>query len=293
MSRQPHRHLGFTLVEILVAVTVLSILAGMLVVGLFPMMNRAKEMAITVEMKNIEQGIEMFKSKYGFYPPSFKQFYGPTMTSDVQRVALMRQYINRISPNHSEDVATWWNTVGQHIDYRRGEDLVFWLTGLFKNKQYPLTRDNLIRPAFGVVPSDNNFTQSAMVAADDRDIFYDFKSERLSWDPARQLVVSYHQDTDFQPGSTNFFYVDSFSYSLFAANEKFGPWFKTTPAGIEFMNARSFQLTAPGLDKKYSEANATERPGGLNVKQLPLADYDNITNFAEGRLSAYADSLPD
>ena len=64
---------GFTLTEIMVAITVMAILAGMLMAAVIPAMSAARRTAILMEMKQIEQSLENFKTHHGFYPPSWAQ----------------------------------------------------------------------------------------------------------------------------------------------------------------------------------------------------------------------------
>ena len=62
---------GFTLTELMVAITVMAILAGMLMAAVIPAMSSARRTAILMEMKQIEQSLENFKTHHGFYPPSW------------------------------------------------------------------------------------------------------------------------------------------------------------------------------------------------------------------------------
>lgn len=132
---------GFTLVELLVVIAIIGVLVGMLAVGIGPVLTRVHEGAVTAEMGQIELAIESFKNKHGFYPPNFNANGGINAAAD------MLPYLNKLSPNHRENtnfpgtttnrLQTWWNAIGQHLDNR--SSLVFWLTGLSPNKQFPIT----------------------------------------------------------------------------------------------------------------------------------------------------------
>ena len=64
---------GFTVVEVLVAITIIAILAAILTPVVGSALRRANEFAIESEMSQLDLAIEHFKSDNGFYPPSFGQ----------------------------------------------------------------------------------------------------------------------------------------------------------------------------------------------------------------------------
>ena len=132
------QRVGFTLVELLVVIAIIGILVSLLAVAIQPVLRRARETAITVEMKQIELSVENFNNKYGFYPPSFT---GLNTANDLL------PFLNKLSPNHRElnplfpgglsRLEIWWNAIGSNL--RDRESLVFWLSGLSSNKQFPIT----------------------------------------------------------------------------------------------------------------------------------------------------------
>ena len=63
---------GFTVVEILVVITVIAILAAMLIPVVGGAMRRANEFAIQSEMTQLDMAIEQFKNDNGFYPTQFQ-----------------------------------------------------------------------------------------------------------------------------------------------------------------------------------------------------------------------------
>jgi prepilin-type N-terminal cleavage/methylation domain-containing protein len=313
MNRQPNTRYGFSLVEILVAITVIAILGGMLMAGLFPVLRRAREAATFTELKQIETSIENFKTKYGFYPPSFIQFHN---LDAVGKTALMRRYLNRISPNHQESdarIQAWFAACGNNINPNLGQDITFWLSGLFKNKQFPLTGSaaGAIAPAFSVPATANDL----------REIFYEFKPERL-FDSAgtlppvtTALVAGFSQlDNVVSP----LVYIDSANYTtevtgtstLNTSNwpasrrRNVGYFRRVAPANVldvnpialadlnantvAFENPTTFQLFFSGTD---TTCGNTDCVSGFNIRNMPAVDSDNIANFANGRMDAYANSL--
>ncbi|MEQ1902822.1 MAG: type II secretion system protein [Pirellulaceae bacterium] len=133
---------GFTLIELLVTISIIAILASLATWGSMRAYTRAQEFRIEQENSQIALALEAFKTKYGFYPPSGFNYVGATVNDFIP-------YLNRLSPNHGEladadgmaggprRIDIWWNDVGQYLNPETS--LAFWLSGIAKNKQYPLT----------------------------------------------------------------------------------------------------------------------------------------------------------
>ena len=62
------RREGFTLIEIMVVIVILGLLAAVVVPKLVGRTEEAKRTQARVQMKNIEQALELFKLDNGFYP---------------------------------------------------------------------------------------------------------------------------------------------------------------------------------------------------------------------------------
>lgn len=317
--RQRIRH-AFTLVELLVVIAIIGILVGMLSVAVGPAITRAREAAVVTEMKQMELKLEDFKTQNGFYPPTFSAFNrNPNME------AQLLPFLNKLSPNHSEGEAMpgapvsrlryWWNNVGRHLD--DSSSLVFWLSGLSKNKQYPVT--------FGL-PADTSGNPQLMVAynanlttannkpvnstggeiSPERESAYDFRGGQLltglNGDSQRSFVTPLNPESDdyattttaLQPGVAvytqaygdqsgvlTFFYRHAGFYNGGTPNNDLDDAYHTgSIAGnnLEYVNPASFQLISYGMDGKAF-------PSSLN--NLTGTNRDNLTNFANGRLEVY------
>jgi prepilin-type N-terminal cleavage/methylation domain-containing protein len=289
---------GFSLIELLVVIVIIGILVGLLVPGVMTAYRRSQEFAIEQEVNQLSLAIEAFKTKYGFYPPDF------TRITDVNQFI---PYLNRIAPNHSEsaNLTTWWTQVGSKLNAAGPQSsYVFWLSGLAKNKQYPLT-GNTGNP----LPAYN-------VGTVEREVFFDFKSERLYYPldlpsspagpyPTTMTTVITVQNPNRLVGELikNSYSPMIATYSQFSGNcQPFvffelksltvlpAPSFVNTSNalynlapynnGSEFFNKDKFQLIAPGMDSLFS-ATSTNNP---NIGNCNPRERDNITNFSEGRL---------
>jgi prepilin-type N-terminal cleavage/methylation domain-containing protein len=131
---------GFTLVELLVVIAIIAILAGLGVPALMRALRTANEMTIKTTVSELDKAVNSFKTKHGFFPPDFTR---------IQSANQFLNFINRYAPNNSEQtqaagfppgvrrIDVWWSQVGQYLGPESA--LPFWLSGLAKNKQFPLT----------------------------------------------------------------------------------------------------------------------------------------------------------
>jgi prepilin-type N-terminal cleavage/methylation domain-containing protein len=185
--------LGFTLVELLIVITVIGILVGLLLPAINGAMSSARELAMRTEMVQIEQAVESFRTEYGFYPPSFEQFNrSPAGGVGHPGLSAFLRYLNRIAPSHQEStvfpdvgsgvggvrIVAWWNKIGRHLDDQ--SSLVFWLSGLCKSKQFPITggSDGLIEPFNG--PAQFIATPSGPIEIE-RDVRFEFQPGQLTY----------------------------------------------------------------------------------------------------------------
>jgi general secretion pathway protein G len=67
---RPRRGRGFTLVEVLIVITVIAILAVMVVPRLLAAARRAKEAQLRGNVKQLRDGIERFEATNAAWPPS-------------------------------------------------------------------------------------------------------------------------------------------------------------------------------------------------------------------------------
>jgi prepilin-type N-terminal cleavage/methylation domain-containing protein len=86
------RRPAFTLVELLVVIAILGILAGLLYAGIQAVWRKKPMVTTTTEIREMVEGLEAFKAKYGVYPPSY-------LSVDAQTTA---QSVNKLGPNSAK-----------------------------------------------------------------------------------------------------------------------------------------------------------------------------------------------
>ncbi|MEL6106650.1 MAG: type II secretion system protein [Planctomycetota bacterium] len=65
---------GFTLVELLVVITIIGVIAGLAIPAIGAVRKRVIKAAMSAELNVIEQGFDAYKTKYGDYPPDFSDW---------------------------------------------------------------------------------------------------------------------------------------------------------------------------------------------------------------------------
>ncbi len=292
---------GFTLTELLVAITVLAILAGFLVPALMGALLSARESTVVFEMKQMELAIEQFKNDHGFYPPTIDA-PGPSdpaagTGAAIQNLAQFQQYLNKIAPQNAENAASfpgssnsrlvdWWINVGSKLD--ETTSLQFWLSGLCKNKQFPLTGGVNVDATGGTTGvmticgfgadqySDGTPFPAGVVVQ--RENYFEFKDKQLAA-AAGGATASYQQAYGATDGDLRFRYLDYKSFS-FSDGSPRAYCDGVDSSGLPlYLNQKKYQLVTFGRDGL---------PGaGGDVSNSGAQGADNICNFVEGRLEKY------
>jgi prepilin-type N-terminal cleavage/methylation domain-containing protein len=137
---------GFTLVEILVVITIIGILAGIAIPAIVRARTTANTAFLRNECANFEQAIEAYRLKYGDYPPDFSDW--PLAQRHYSRIFpeildSELELLYRLSDNAADDLSVddsasrGTTFVPALLD--RAEALVWAVGGFSANPQRPFT----------------------------------------------------------------------------------------------------------------------------------------------------------
>lgn len=189
--RHPRQASGFTLVEMLTVIAIITLLIGILVPSLTAARNQATRAAVKAQINSIVTGSELFRNEENEYPKSNPYTFGPIGDAAAQTTAINQWEVNGLSGAHLiVDAMIGRDTLG--YDPRPGTGAggsvdSRWFTGVGPDNQPRFRRNPYVRPegislatadkpvqdAFGTYPNQNvMFPQ--LDAADVRvPVFYD------------------------------------------------------------------------------------------------------------------------
>lgn len=138
-QRGKRKH-GFTLVELLVVIVIIAILAGLATPAIMIAFRKVKVTAMALEVNNLAQGIEVYRNRYGEYPPDFSD--KRAVIRHLDRIFPRRQEVRNLTELQDTFINKWGlrgpdDNGGLFPD----QALVFWLRGFFKDQEFPISGD--------------------------------------------------------------------------------------------------------------------------------------------------------
>jgi prepilin-type N-terminal cleavage/methylation domain-containing protein len=269
---------GFTLVELLVVLTIIGLLMAILVPTVFNVLYKAKNTRISMEIASLSQAIEAYKLDAGDYPPNFSDW-------NVVRRHILKRWqqlptaqVNNFKALCHASAFTMPDTApsgSKPID--PAEALVFWLGGqstnggLKANDVMPLSATGEPKQYFSFdqarftdVDSDGWAEYAAPACMNAPYVYFDARS-----------YATYYPTGGAQEYKPT---VDS------SARGTPRPAQAVSPTGT-YVNPTTYQILAAGQDGHFGV-------GGQVFPDGPYAgtDSDNIANYSEGR--TLQDSVP-
>jgi prepilin-type N-terminal cleavage/methylation domain-containing protein len=98
-SRSPS---GFTLVEMLVVITIIGILAALVTAAVMMALRRGRIASQVTEIRQLEAAVEAYKQKYGEYPPDFTGI--SSSSTDAQNAVL--RHLAKVFPRYQPGIST-------------------------------------------------------------------------------------------------------------------------------------------------------------------------------------------
>jgi prepilin-type N-terminal cleavage/methylation domain-containing protein len=139
---------GFTLVEVLVVITIVGILASFITVGAIGALKHTRRSEIKQEIDRLDTALELLKSKYGEYPPNLQTILPVHVDGAYKN---FKRYLKLVAPRHREPdellaaIVGIWAVDQQHFPKAHNggvtaaEDIVFWLGGFSDDPNYPIS----------------------------------------------------------------------------------------------------------------------------------------------------------
>lgn len=314
-TQTPRARHGFTVIEILVVMTIIAILAGLLLVGVQAALSSGKRAVVTMNLNQLENALNIYKNKYGDFPPSHG--FTNNNLNAIHFTQHMRKAHKMISPPATiviTDLSSTAQNSGtstlEFEDMQAPEALVFYLGGMPAWGVDPQGRDAVNMKGLSRQPQnpfDRNATQRTEVLVDfvqmgellDKD---GDKWPELYLDGADAPVVyfkggQYSARIDPSDPSSN---IETQVY-VSAINPQ---WGSAAPYALqdmvdandkgEWLNGSGVQLIHCGSDNVYdvdptiaASLPLTQYrvlPFGANVRP---GELDNQTNFADGVLENF------
>jgi len=294
------RKQGFTLVELLVVITIIGILAGLTLYAVGRVMPSIQDSVVRIEIRNIGQALENYKQEKGAYPPDMNTVINPinataTDPENLARVNLINRHLSKLFPQRvaSEDVptaaltATYANGAANRTrliaagnefnivntaapagslelyELEPHEVFVLFLMGFSPDVERPLTGSGERQRLF-------EFDQARLID-EDNDGWWSYKPDynesEIVYFESKSYATFNPSTFDFSAGSGSIAEVDfNDPATPSLATGQVRPYARFSANGVaEFVNPKSFQLITAGRDGNFGSYTA----GAIELKFYP------------------------
>lgn len=180
---------AFTLVELLVVITIIGILVALITAAAAGALKRGRQAQIKTELDQIAMAIETYKNDKGSYPPNCQVdgLSGANNPIDESQVLIdLKRHFKQAFPRHRESDELIAALAGLRKDgtmltgseqlqggMSAGEAIVFWLGGFSADPKYPISGEG--GPSYAIPGSSPNRELDTL----SRKWIFPFKVERL------------------------------------------------------------------------------------------------------------------
>lgn len=296
-----HNHnAGFTLVEILVVIAIIGLLAGISLVALRAARTFVGASTVRHRLDDIGQGLEMYKQKYGEYPPDC------TATKDEIRRHILKRWPKTLKAGtvrEMTDIA--YQLSGCNVDYepefypdpgdlgvdespypqRNGAPAwaaLFWLAGP-DGEGFSQDEERPIKSLYEIYRDESDGTPDSR----------ETPMIELSYDSDGTGGGNWNREIGLMFNGLPIVYFKSKGKAQYDGRDLHGAWGNSVAAPYmkngAWYNPDSFQLIYPGEDGDFgADVDAHEGHDDAHPRDLgdpttiSPADRDNITNFTDG-----------
>jgi len=283
---------GFSLIELLVAITIIAILMALILPAIAGARARAQVAQVTSDITQLDSAIAKFKSVYNVEPPS--SLYIPPAGDASKWPAADRSKVRAIWPQFNFNTNGGLANAAKDFHLNGAECLVFFLGGLEVTASDPPT----------VIGFSKDPRSPWQAAGTNREgPFFEFANERFT-DVDNDGLLEY---MDGLPGQTTpYLYLSSqgrnykrtnAAGSGLSAQDDFdvfgGPAnakdlqsvYLKTSAPPQAHNNNGYQIISPGRDGIYGTGGVFKDSETLKNDGNRQPELDNITNFSGGQLA--------
>jgi len=218
---------AFTLVELLVVITIIGILAGLITNAAIKALENAKRAAIIIELKNIGGAMDDLKNDLGAYPPNgmnndairfAENDYVRMFKKAFPRSQEPPELINALASMTTMGLSSFpggaYNVTRPQMQdgslegggLTGAEALYFWLGGFSSDVAYPISGPG--GPSFADGPDGNNTLDPTDEVLEDRNLRYEFDLGRLFprntngvFDDTNARFITYNDPRVSPPGT--------------------------------------------------------------------------------------------
>lgn len=278
----PGTRSGFTLLELLAVVAIISILVALILPALSGVRRRAAVTAIQAELRQMDQAITMFESRYGGMPASNLVIPAVGGTWDVKSRAIVRGYWPQFNFATNGGLG---NSDAIHLN--GAECLVFFLGGVRGG-----TTDAPILAGFSKDPatpwiadpnSDGPLFEFDLgrISDVDGDGWYEYLAETDSALPILFLSSrgKRYDTVNETETSSDPYPNDDYDVLPEADRDRNLQSAYFDSSGSKPVRPNSYQLIHPGADGEYGNGGVFPDPNDYSTR---VQERDNISNFSDG-----------